>query len=157
MVKLKNLIFYLRVKNLTISSAESASGGYLSYLLTKIPGSSKIFMGGLVVYSLKSKNKLLRIPMPLLNKTQGVSKHIAEMLAQRTKKFFDTDLAVSLVGFASPPCPKNITTGTIFISVADKYGVASKEIIVKGNRDEVRKSASNAAVKLICKRLVDIH
>jgi len=153
MAKLKNLIFYLRIKKLTISAAESASGGYLSYLLTKTPGSSKVFKGGLVVYSPESKNKLLRIPLPLLNKTLGVSKSISILLAKRTKQFFKTDLAVSLVGFASSPAYKGIKVGTIFMAVADRYGVVSKKILFKGDRDYVRKKASLTAIELICQRL----
>lgn len=153
MAKLKNLVFYLRVKKLSLSSAESVTGGYLSYLLTKIPGSSKIFKGGFIVYSLQSKNKLMRIPMPLLKKTDGVSEKVSAFLAKKTKKFFSTDLAVSLVGFASSPCPRNIKKGTIFISVADNYSVISKKIIINGSRDYVRKKAADAAIELICKKI----
>jgi len=157
MAKLKNLIFYLRIKKLTISAAESASGGYLSYLLTKIPGSSKIFKGGLIVYSPESKNKLLHIPVPLLNKTQGVSEDVSILLAKRTKQFFKTDLAISLVGFASAPAQKGMKVGTIFIAVADRYGVISKKILIKGSRDCVRKQASLMAIDLLCKRLSSEH
>lgn len=153
MAKLKNLIFYLRIKKLTISAAESASGGYLSYLLTKTPGSSKVFKGGLIVYSFESKNKLLHVPVPLLNKTQGVSEDISILLAKRTKQFFKTDLAISLVGFASAPTQKDMKAGTIFIAVADRYGAISKEILIKGSRDYVRKKASLIAIDLLCKRL----
>jgi len=153
MAKLKNLVFYLRVKKLTISSAESVSGGYLSYLLTKTPGSSKVFRGGLIVYSPQSKNKLLRIPGQLLNKTQGVSENISILLAKRTKQLFKTDLAVSLVGFASAPAQKGVKVGTVFMAVADRYGVISKKILIKGSRDCVRKQASLMAIDLLCKRL----
>ncbi len=154
MAKLKNLIFYLRIKKLTISSAESVSGGYLSYLLTKTPGSSKVFKGGLIVYSPESKNKLLHIPMPLLNKTQGVSEDISILLAKKTKQFFKTDLSVSLVGFASSPARKGIKAGTVFMAVADNKGAIAKKIIIDGNRDYVRKKASISAIELICKRIV---
>ncbi len=153
MAKLKNLVFYLRVKKLSLSSAESVTGGYLSYLLTKIPGSSKIFKGGFIVYSPQSKNKLMRIPVSLLKKTDGVSEKVSALLAKRTKKIFNTDLAVSLVGFASTPCPKDVKKGTVFISVADKYGVISKKIIINGSRDYVRKKAGDAAIELICKKI----
>jgi len=155
MAKLKNLIFYLRAKKLTISAAESISGGYLSYLLTKTPGSSKVFKGGIVVYSLQSKNKLLHIPQPLLNKTQGVSGRVSILLAKKTRELLKTDLAVSLVGFASAPAQKGIKVGTAFAAVADKNGAITKKIIIKGNRDYVRKKTSFFAIELICKKLVN--
>lgn len=157
MAKLKNLIFYLRIKKLTISAVESVSGGYLSYLFTKTPGSSEVFKGGLIVYSLESKNKLLRIPKPLLNKTQGVSEDISILLAKRTKQFFKTDLSVSLVGFASPPAQKGVRVGTVFMAVADKNGVIAKKMTIKGSRDYVRKKASLMAIDLLCKRLNSKH
>jgi nicotinamide-nucleotide amidase len=157
MNKLKSLIFYLKVKKLTIAAVESVSGGYLSYLLTKIPGSSKVFQGGFVAYSLQSKNKLLRIPNQLLNKTQGVSENVSILLAKRTKQLFKTDLAVSLVGFASAPAQKGVKVGTVFMAVADRYGVISKKILIKGSRDCVRKQASLMAIDLLCKRLNSKH
>jgi len=109
------------------------------------------------VYSAQSKNKLLHIPMPLLNKTNGVSKNISILLAKRTKQFFKTDLAVSLVGFASSPAQKGIKVGTVFMAVAGKCGITAKKIIIRGNRDYVRKTASFAAIDLICKRIVSAH
>ncbi|MDD4955425.1 MAG: CinA family protein [Candidatus Omnitrophica bacterium] len=155
MAKLKNLIFYLRAKRLTISCAESVTGGYLSYLLTKTPGSSKVFKGGLVVYSLESKNKLLNISKPLLTKTQGVAEGVAVLLAKKTKQRFKTDIAVSAVGFASKPTPRNVKTGTVFLAVADNTGTISKKILLKGSRDLVRRHAGASAIELICKRLVN--
>lgn len=157
MVKLKNLIFYLRIKKLTISAVESVSGGYLSYLLTKIPGSSKVMKGGFIVYSPESKNKLLHIQKPLLDKTQGVSRSVSILLAKRTRQFFKTDFSVSLVGFASPPAQKGIKVGTVFAAVADKNGAIAKKMIIKGNRDCVRKKASLMAIDLLCKRLSSKH
>jgi len=153
MNKLKSLIFYLKAKKLTIATVESVSGGYLSYLLTKIPGSSKVFKGGFVVYSAESKNKLLNLSKPLLTKTQGVSEGVSALLAKRTKQFLKTDLAVSLVGFASHPARNGVKVGTVFMAVADRKGVSTKKIIIQGSRDYVRKKASILAIELICKRI----
>ncbi|MFA6282427.1 MAG: CinA family protein [Candidatus Omnitrophota bacterium] len=142
MSKLENLIDRLKTKKLTIAAAESCSGGYLSYLLTKIPGSSKIFKGSIVVYSLEAKNNFFKIPLPLLKKTQGVSGEIAALLAKGTKKLFKIDIGLSLVGFAGPETMKGVKKGTVFFAIADKNGVAVKKLIIKGSRDYVRKTAS---------------
>lgn len=150
---LKNLIAILKNKKKSLAVAESCSGGYLSYLLTKIPGSSKVFKGSIVVYSLEAKNKFFKIPLPLLKKTQGVSNEIALLLAKRVKKVFNSDIGVSLVGFAGPETKKGIKAGTVFMAVADKNGVISKKIVVKGNRDIVRKKASLYLIGLLYKHL----
>lgn len=153
MVELRRLIHTLQKNKLTIAVAESCTGGYLSYILTKIPGSSKVFKGGIVAYSLKIKNKFFSIPFSLLKTTQGVSKEIALILAKRVRKLFSADIGASIVGFAGPKTKKGTKVGTVFMSVADKRGKEVKKIIIKGNRDVVRKKASYLLVKLIYKRL----
>ncbi|MDP2923663.1 MAG: CinA family protein [Candidatus Omnitrophota bacterium] len=148
---LKNLIAILKNKKKSLAVAESCSGGYLSYLLTKIPGSSKVFKGSIVVYSLEAKNKFFKIPLPLLKKTQGVSNEIALLLAKRVKKVFNSDIGVSLVGFAGPETKKGIKAGTVYITVANRAGVISKKMVIKGSRDTVRKKASLFAINLLYK------
>lgn len=149
----KKLITTLKKRKLTLAAAESCSGGYLSYLLTKTPGSSKVFKGGLITYSLEAKNKFFRIPSLLLRKTDGVSKEIASALAERVKKLFTTDLGVSIVGFAGPKTKKGIKKGTVFVGIADKKNILVLEAIIKGNRDTVRKKVSQLLLSLLYKKV----
>ena len=133
--KLKKLIDTLKEKKQTLALAESCSGGYASYLLTKIPGVSEVFMGSVVVYSLEAKNKLFNIPSSLLEKTQGVSKEVALKLATEVRKKLNANIGASIVGFAGPK---------------------TKKIIIKGTRDVVRKKASAHLIELIYKASVEI-
>ena len=149
----KTLISTLKKNKLTIATAESCSGGYLSYLLTKTPGSSRVFKGGIVVYSLEAKAKFFKIPSSTLKKTEGVSKKIALLLAKRTRKLFRTNLGISIVGFAGPKTKKGVKVGTVFMGLADKKGVIIKKSIIKGSRDKVRKKASQEAIEMIYKKL----
>lgn len=144
----KKLIKKLIKNKLSLAVAESASGGYTSYLLTKTPGSSKVFKGGLVVYSLEAKNKLLGLPIKNLKKTQGVSKSVALALAKGIRKKLNADIGASLVGFAGPDSPKGIKPGTFFIAVSFKK-TRSKKIFIQGTRDQVRKKASQLLIRLI--------
>jgi PncC family amidohydrolase len=153
MKTLQKLITSLKHKKLSLAAVESCSGGYLSYLLTKIPGSSKIFKGGIVAYSLEAKNKFFKIPLPLLKKTQGVSSQVALLLAKRVRKIFNCDIGMSLVGFAGPEVKMGKKVGTVFIGIADKKGIMVKKVIIKGDRDFVRKKASLKAIELIYKKL----
>jgi len=153
MSKLEDLMTLLKIKKLTIAAAESCSGGYLSYLLTKTPGSSKIFKGSIVVYSLEAKNKFFKIPFPLLKKTEGVSKDVAVLLARGARKSFGVDIGISLVGFAGPEAMKGTKKGTVFFAIADKNGVIVKKAIINGGRDYVRKKASSMVIDLLYKNL----
>ncbi|MCM8831186.1 MAG: CinA family protein [Candidatus Omnitrophica bacterium] len=149
MERLKNLISLCRKKKITISCAESCSGGYLSYLLTKIAGSSEVFKGSIVAYSLEAKNKFFGIKKSLLKKTQGVSKKIAVSLAKSVRLLFNTNIGCSIVGFAGPTSKTKLKVGTVFISVANEYKTIAKKEIIKGKRDKVRKKASLDALEMI--------
>lgn len=145
--KLKKLILTLKKEGKTLALAESCSGGYASYLLTKIPGASKVLKGTLVVYSLDTKSRLLKISPSLLEKTQGVSKEVALQLAAGVRKKLDADIGAAIVGFASPE--RSRRAGTVFIAVSDKSKQKVKKLIIKGSRDIVRKKASNALADLL--------
>ena len=169
---IKKLIITLKEKGQTLALAESCSGGYASYLLTKIPGASMVFKGAVVVYSLQAKNKLFEIPCSLLKKTQGVSKEVALKLATRVRKKFNSDIGASIVGFAGPSTTlrtsteqsrsagpgtkKGIKVGTTFIAFSSKNKKETKKIIIKGSRDLVRKKVSQRLIDLIYKAYVGI-
>jgi nicotinamide-nucleotide amidase len=151
--RLETLINLLKKRKMSIAVAESCSAGYLSYLLTKVPGSSKVFKGSIVVYNLKAKNKFFKIPYSLLEKTEGVSDTVAVLLAKGVRKIFNADLGASLVGFAGPETKKGIKVGTVFMSLVGKKGGWVKRIVLRGNRDKVRSKASLLLIDLIYKHL----
>ena len=169
--KLKKLTINLKEKGQTLALAESCSGGYASYLLTKMPGASEVFKGAVVVYSLEAKNKLFKIPSSLLKKTQGVSKEVALKLATGVRKKFNADIGASIVGFAGPSTTLRTSTeqsrsagpgaktkaqvGTTFIAYCSKNKKGTKKIIIKGNRDNVRKKASAHLIDLIYKAYIE--
>lgn len=155
MIILNSLIKLLKRKKFSLAVAESVSGGYLAYLLTKTPGASSVFKGALIPYSLEAKNKFFKISPSLLKKTQGVSGEIALHLAKGVRKLFNADIGASLVGFAGPKAKKGVRVGTVFMGVADKKDIEVNKIVFKGTRDEVRKKASNLLIKLIYKKLIN--
>lgn len=142
----RKLIKILTKKKLTISCAESASSGYLSYLLTKTPGSSQVFKGGIICYSLESKNKFFKIPTYLLKKSQGVSRQISYLLAKQVKNILATNIGLSIVGFAGPNDKK---TGLFFCGISHKNTTIVKKIQLNGNRNQIRKKASEMLIELL--------
>lgn len=153
-MNLENKIFkILKNKNLTLATAESETAGYLSYLLTKTPGSSTTFKGSFIVYALEAKNKLFKIPPALLKKTQGVSPEIAAYLADSVRKKLNSDIGISIVGFAGPTTRKKIKIGTTFLAISDKEGIIVTNAIINGTRDKVRKETAKLAAEILYKHL----
>jgi len=146
---MNNLIHTLKTKKLTLATAESCTAGYVSYLITKTPGASKVFKGGLIVYSLESKTKFFGIPPTSLNKNQGVSKEVALTLAKKVKSLFRAEFGASVVGFAGP----GTKAGTVYIAVSTPKNDVSKKLILKGNRDQVRKGASHRLLRMLMEQI----
>ena len=133
--------------------AESISAGFASYLITKTPGASKVFKGGIIVYSLEAKAKFFKIPQTTLKKYDGVSEDIALILAKRIKKLFRSDIGAAIVGFAGPRTKKGVKVGTVFIGLSFKNILISQKKVIKGSRDAIRKKASQLLINLIDKQL----
>jgi PncC family amidohydrolase len=141
---------YLSSNKLTISSAESCTGGLLSSTLTDIPGSSKFFISGITAYHNKEKIRLLRIPPKLIKKYGAVSKEVATLMAKNCARLAKTDLAVSITGIAGPTGgSKEKPVGTVFIAVKFNYGLLCKRFFFKGNRVSIKKQTVAKALALI--------
>ncbi|TCS83021.1 competence/damage-inducible protein A [Tepidibacillus fermentans] len=124
---------------LTVSVSESCTGGLIGSQFTKIPGSSKVYYGGIICYTNEIKHKILHVPNEILDMKGAVSKETAQILSEETLKLFDTDLAVSITGIAGPESVENKPVGLIYIGISEK----GKETMVK----EIRLSGSRQAIQ----------
>ncbi len=145
----------LNEKNLTLSIAESCTGGGLSYELVKLPGISKNFFGGIVAYSNEIKEKILGVSKDILRKYGAVSYEVAKEMAEKVKEKFKTDIGLAVTGIAGPEGGTKIKPlGTVYICVCYK----DKEIIEKfqftGSRERIQKFSINFALNLIRRVLV---
>jgi nicotinamide-nucleotide amidase len=113
-------------KGLTLSCAESCTGGMVGAALTEVPGSSEVFMGSAVVYSNKAKEKLLGVPWPVLERQGAVSGVCAEAMARGALAIYETSAAVAVTGIAGPgggePDSKKPgkSVGTVWFAVASQ-------------------------------------
>lgn len=134
----------------TVAVAESCTGGLLSCLLTYIGGSSKYFILGIVAYSNKAKQDILKIPATFIAKKGTVSKGVAEKLAQNVRKIAKTDLGIGVTGIAGPTGGTHQKPiGTVFIAAAGKNKTISKKFHFTGNRTLIRKKAALKALELL--------
>jgi len=140
----------LKAKGLTLSCAESCSGGLLSHLITSVPGSSSYFKGGIICYSLESKRKILGVGSRLLSCKGAVSKEVCLLLAKNVRRIFSSDIGVSITGVAGPSRDeKNNPPGTVFIGVCLKDKCRLYEFRFRGSRMLIKKKAAIKALGLI--------
>ena len=128
-----------RDRSLTLSLAESCSGGLIAKRITDIPGSSRYFCEGVVTYSNAAKMRLLGVPAELLNSSGAVSSECASAMAQGIRLASGSDLGVATTGIAGPDGgSQDKPVGTVFISLAAADGCWTKRFQFSGNRDEIR-------------------
>ncbi len=134
----------------TVAVAESCTGGLLSKLLTDIPGSSKYFLLGVVTYSNKTKETLLRIPGLLISRKGAVSKVVAEKMAESVRKMAKADFGIGITGIAGPTgeIPYK-PVGTVFIAINSKNKKICKKFNFFGNRIAIRNKVALKALELL--------
>ncbi|WP_369351551.1 competence/damage-inducible protein A [Ligilactobacillus agilis] len=145
----------LREKHLTITAAESLTGGQLQAALTSIPGASQAFMGGFVTYANCAKEKLLAIPAEVIDKHGSVSEQTAILMAEQAKQKLGADVGVSLTGVAGPDSLEGQPVGTVWIGIAyrNKAGYAQKFHFPR-QRKYVQARAVLTALDLVRKELL---
>lgn len=117
----------LKEKNLTISTAESCSGGYLAHLITSVPGVSEVFPGSVVSYSNELKMKLLGVDAEILAAHGAVSQPVAEAMAIGVKNLTGSDYSLATTGIAGPSGGSaEKPVGTVWIACSGPHGVISR-------------------------------
>ena len=144
----------LRDKGLTISIAESCTGGYLAHTITEVPGSSDYFDRGLVTYSNASKRQLLDVPEEVLKAHGAVSSEVARAMARGSRRNSNTDLSVATTGIAGPGGgTEEKPVGLVYAALAGSEGVNSKKFTFTGSRSTVKKRTAKAALTMLYQRL----
>ncbi len=134
---LKNVIAEIG-SNVTISTAESITGGLISSIITDTPGSSGFFLGGVVSYSDYAKTELLKIDKKALEKYGAVSRNICLAMAKNVKSIFNSDYALSVSGYAGPEAQKN-RLGLVYCCILgpdDYQKIYEKRFL--GERSEIK-------------------
>ncbi|MGC8867034.1 MAG: nicotinamide-nucleotide amidohydrolase family protein [Elusimicrobiales bacterium] len=145
----------LKKKRLTISTAESCTGGLLGSTITDVPGSSTYYKGGVNAYSNEIKIKILGVRKSTITKYGAVSEQTVREMALNVKKIFSTDCALSISGIAGPGGgSQQKPVGTVFIcSVYGDKIKLTKKIFSNRSRDYIKKAAVNTALWHLYKML----
>jgi nicotinamide-nucleotide amidase len=146
----------LRERQLTLSIAESCTGGYLSHLITSVPGSSEYFLGSMIPYAYEIKMRQLGVKPETLEKHGAVSEPTIHEMANIVRAKFNTDIGVATSGIAGPggATPEK-PVGTVWIAYSDKNKTVTKKLQLSKDRMINIRLASVAVLNLIRQNLPD--
>ena len=152
-MNIKKLHKKLIDKKLTISVAESCTGGLLSNNLTKLANSSKYFQMGLITYSNEAKIKILKVNKNIIQKYGAVSKECCEEMVKNLSKISKSKINVSITGIAGPGGgTKDKPVGLVYIGIKlGKYLLILENKFGKKNRSNIQKITVREVLKKITK------
>ena len=143
-------------KNKTIAIAESCTGGYLSHLITRIPGSSAYFKVAVVPYSNEIKINELNVNPNDINQFGAVSKEVVEAMAKKMLQKFKADYSIAISGIAGPTGgTTEKPVGTIWMAVASEKNIISKTFLFGTHRERNIERASITALNMLRKFLLE--
>lgn len=143
-----------RARTVRLAVAESCTGGLVGARLTEVPGSSDVFVGGVIAYDDALKTEVLRVPEALLAEHGAVSEPVARAMAEGAARQFRVNAAISVTGVAGPSGGSQAKpVGTVWIGCALDGSVESRRSVFPGTRHEIRARAAQAALLLMHRRL----
>lgn len=140
---------------LTLSTAESCTGGKIAEVITSHAGASNHFKGSVVSYATESKINILGIDESLIEKHSVVSTEVAESMAVSAKRLFNSDYAIATTGNAGPSKgDSQAEVGTVYIAIATPNSVLSEECHLGNHRTKVINKAVNKSLELLLKEIL---
>jgi nicotinamide-nucleotide amidase len=142
----QSVVKKLTKKKVTLSVAESITGGGLASAITEVSGSSKVFVGGVIAYEDSIKISELKVDAKTLKKFTAVSEEVAKEMAVGALKKFKTDYAIATTGVAGPGKAYGQKAGTVWIAIASKKEVFAIALSLSGSRDLIRHATIESAL-----------
>jgi nicotinamide-nucleotide amidase len=142
--------YYLQMRNATLAVAESCTGGMIAERITSVPGSSRYFLGGAVVYSNDLKTLFADVPPLMLEAHGAVSKEVALALAENIREICNADIGVGVTGVAGPGGgTEEKPVGLVYVAVSNgqKHEIVQRRF--PGDRERIRRWASQQALDLV--------
>jgi nicotinamide-nucleotide amidase len=149
------VLYYLGLRGATLAVAESCTGGMIAQRITSVPGSSRSFLGGAVVYSDELKIAFAHVAPELIEKYGAVSQPVAEALAEGIRIRTGANLGLGVTGIAGPTgATDSKPVGLVYIALSDFQRTECIEKHFRGTRERIREYATQQALDLIRKRLM---
>jgi len=149
------VLYYLGLRQSTLAVAESCTGGLIAERITQVPGASRSFLGGAVVYSDALKTAFAQVPTGLILQHGAVSAEVAKALAEGIRTRTGATLGLGVTGIAGPTgATETKPAGLVYIAVSDAQRTEVLEKNFRGDRQRVREWSTTQALDLIRKRLM---
>lgn len=140
----------LRQNKLTVSTAESCSGGLLGGAITNEAGSSDYYLGGVITYANEAKEKLIGVQAESLRKYGAVSETVAKEMAEGVKRALGSDLALATTGIAGPGGGNDEKpVGLVYIALATSEHTEVKRCLFNGDRKSIRNMTVETAINML--------
>lgn len=148
----------LKEKGLTISLAESCTGGYIAHLITQVQGSSEYFQGAIVPYQSKLKNSIVGVDAEVLQEHRAISEETAIELATKARSLFESDYCLSVTGQLSfGGEDAHVQKGLVWMAIAGKDEVNTKKFQFHYNRVINKEMAAQLGLLMIWKHINKRH
>ena len=153
----EQLVRALAAQGRTLAVAESCTGGLVGSLLTDVPGSSRVFPGGVVAYANAPKRQVLGVSPAVLTEHGAVSGEVATAMAEGVCRLLDADFGIGITGITGPTGGSEAKpVGTVFIACAGPAGVTVERHEWTGDREHNKHKSAMAALTLVLGRLEEV-
>jgi len=139
----------LTKRGLTLSVAESCTGGLISHWITSVPGASAFFRAGIIAYSRETKEDTLAVSAKTLDTFGMVSRETAVEMAENVRLRAMTDCSVSSTGNLGPDVLEGKEKGLIYLAACKEGMTITQQLALTGSREENKQAASLAALELL--------
>ena len=140
----------LKTKKLKVAVAESCTGGMLGEMITRIPGSSEYFQGGVISYNARVKEDLLKVPPEVIRKYGEVSRQVAKLMAEGVRRCCHSDIGISITGIAGPGgATEKKKVGLVYMALADSKKTITQKHQLFGSRQLIRLRAARCALNML--------
>ena len=146
----EKLVELLKARGMTCATAESCTGGGIGSAITAVPGSSAVFLGGVISYANEVKRDVLGVSQQTLDTVGAVSPETAAQMAAGARGLLKTDLAVSVTGIAGPDGgSEEKPVGLVWFGISTKDGTRTEKKLFRGDRAKVREQAVMHALGML--------
>lgn len=145
----EEVVELLKEYKLTISTAESCTGGMIASMLVNVSGASEVFGYGFVTYSNEAKSKVLGVPSEIIDEFSAVSEDVAREMALGCRRASGANISVVTTGYAGPYDSDEEPKGLVFIGCAIEENVTVLKCKFSGDRNEIRQAAALEALELV--------
>ncbi|MBB5172005.1 competence/damage-inducible protein A [Texcoconibacillus texcoconensis] len=147
----------LQKQSLTLSVAESLTGGAFANMLMTVPGVSNVFAGSITAYTNHIKERVLGVAPTIIQSDGAVSESCAKAMAEQVRECFQSDVGISFTGVAGPESLEGKMPGTVYIGVASESSCECYMINLAGSREQIRKRASKYGLYYVLKQFEKVE